>query len=96
VNLEPDASTDLTAVTASVTEATRRLAALRERAPDLHRVAATVEERLNRRAAELAVAHAEGERNAGRILGLRTSLGELDERLGSVRGRLARLAGGED
>ena len=80
-------------LTAGVVAGTERLTDLRERAVALRQLATSVEERVGQVTSELALARTESERDADRIVGLRSRLQGLDDRLRSVRARLAGLAG---
>lgn len=83
---------ELAALTDHVEQSTRRLRALRDRAPELGGVVGAVDERLAQRTAELARAEAGAQASAERIAVLSGRRSALEDRLRSFRRRIADLA----
>jgi septal ring factor EnvC (AmiA/AmiB activator) len=83
---------ELSALTDDVEQSTRRLHALRDRAPELDGVVDAADERLAQRTAELARSDAGAQASAERIAVLRGRLGAVEDRLRSFRRRMADLA----
>lgn len=83
---------ELAALTDHVEQSTRRLHALRDRAPELGGAVDATDERLAQRTAELARAEAGAHASAERIAVLKGRLGAVEDRLRSFRRRMADLA----